>query len=867
VTATDLLGRDRELAELRRHGDAARAGRGRVVLVAGEAGAGKTALASAFAESSGLRTAWGSCHEESAGYEPWVPVLRALGRPLPALTGAAGTRFQLFDEVVDVVTGAGPVLIVLDDLHWADDSSLQLLHAVAAGIADAPVLVIGLHRPTPLLRTVARERVASEMPLRGLDPDAVAALAVRTAGHPLPASVTRDLWERSGGNPLFVRALTGLDSGTVPDSIRAVIGSRLARLPGAVQDTLRTAAVRGREFSPDGLDPDALDAAVDAGVLRADGRALRFDHVLLQEVLYAQLPAARRRELHVAAAAATTDLDLRAHHLRSAGALIDVAQARDATLAAARQARGQLAFEHAAAQFRAALELGPDDPALLLELAAAEYRAGAVERAWEACSAAADHGRARGDAAVMADAATLLRGITQSSVTPRIHALCRETLPLLDPADAVRTARVLAQLAVTADRFDPAAEPDLGERALAVAERAGDRTALAMALQARHSELLNVAHVRDRLALGARAIELDDESRCWGHSWRLDAFTELGDEAGAAAELAALSALVEHRREPWWLWRLGMIRACRAMTAGRFADAREYATAALATGRRGGNDAAEFFEITFAAELAELTGDGLTEAEAAVRRVTAGMPFIARGWLARVLLARGRRDEAAAIWAGLVPLLEAIPPPVLEWLVGTVGNAVLATSLDDSEAGKVLYGQLLPYADRFVGAAAHAPNQGPVSLFLGMLAALGADPGRAEEHLGDALAATRATGALPREAMTRVELARFRRRRRGPGDARIAEGHLEAARRIADRIGMRPLAARITAMRAAPALSAREDQVAALVAEGLSNRQIAGRLGLSERTAENHVTHILTKLGLDSRAAVAAWHTARARTD
>ncbi len=132
------------------------------------------------------------------------------------LTEAAGTQFQLFDDVVEVVTRTGPVLIVLDDLHWADESSLRLLQAVAAGIADAPVLLLGLHRaePIPLLRTVARERVTTEMPLRGLDPAAVAALAARTAGRPLTGAVTQALWERSGGNPLFVRALAGLDGGT-----------------------------------------------------------------------------------------------------------------------------------------------------------------------------------------------------------------------------------------------------------------------------------------------------------------------------------------------------------------------------------------------------------------------------------------------------------------------------------------------------------------------------------------------------------------------------------------------------------------------------------------------------------------------------
>jgi DNA-binding CsgD family transcriptional regulator len=142
-----------------------------------------------------------------------------------------------------------------------------------------------------------------------------------------------------------------------------------------------------------------------------------------------------------------------------------------------------------------------------------------------------------------------------------------------------------------------------------------------------------------------------------------------------------------------------------------------------------------------------------------------------------------------------------------------------------------------------------------------MLATVTEDSEVAERHLTAALATSRAAGSPPYEAISRVQFARLQLARRGPGDGPAAAANLDAALRIADRLGMAPLAAEARALRAqTPVLSIREEQVAALVAEGLSNRQIAGRLGLSERTAENHVTHILTKLGFDSRARIASWY-------
>jgi DNA-binding CsgD family transcriptional regulator len=244
------------------------------------------------------------------------------------------------------------------------------------------------------------------------------------------------------------------------------------------------------------------------------------------------------------------------------------------------------------------------------------------------------------------------------------------------------------------------------------------------------------------------------------------------------------------------------------------------------------------------------------------------MPYLARAWHADVLVGMGRLEEAAQLWDTVVPHLAAFPREAPEWVILGAGTAEVCVALEDRETAATAYAALLAYADRQVISGAHTPSYGPVSLYLGTLATLLGDESRAETHLGAALASAKETGSAPYEATAHLELARLLGRRRPRPPA--AAAHLDAALRLARRLGMGPLTAAATALRAATPtggeLTAREEQVAALVAEGLSNRQIAQRLRLSERTAENHVTHILTKLGFESRARIASWYTARQRT-
>ncbi|MDP9847032.1 ATP-binding protein [Streptosporangium lutulentum] len=918
-----FVGRARELADLERRVAAAREGGGALVLVEGEAGAGKTALAHSVARSArraGVRAAWGSCREGEGApaYQPWVQILRGLGRSSTVLLDPAvtetGSRFHVFEDVVGMLhdaAGDAGLLLILDDLHWADVPSIRLLQAVTSTVADSRLLVIGLCRtrdasshagPAEALRPLTRERAVTRLSLGGLAPAEVAELAARVLGRRPEPALLRTVDERAEGNPLFVLELLrlvetigSLDPG-LPGGVRHVVGRRLDGLPPETRRLLRHAAVLGREFTGEAVGAlvgeeiedvlDLLDPALAANVIRADGHSLRFTHVLTQEVLYAELPTVARRRLHAQAAdvvrstsAGEIPVDALAYHLRQSAPLGNAEEALRATRTAATRARAQLAYEHAAFQYRAALDLltlvpygAAQRPELLLELARCEFRSGAVEEAWRSCQAAADLGRATGGGAVVADAATVLRGISNSPVTAAIHVLCREALTMLGGSDEVREAKALAQLVITADPFAERGESDLGLRALRMAEATGDADARFLAMQARYTELVDGRHVLERLSIGERAIRLASETghheyAAWGHTWRLEAFWALGRRVQLDAELKAFGVVVAQLREPLWQWRLTLTRAAVALLEGRFEQARLLSDEALAIGLRAGHEGAEFVHLVFLAHMGLQDGAGLDQAEAAVRGFVETGPYLARSWHALVLAGMGRLDDAAALWEAITPHLAAFPRDAPEWIVSGAGNAQLCVAFDDRVTAAAVYEALLPYADRQVASGAHTPSSGPVSLYLGMLATLLRRWEAAGEHLHAALASCQAMGSAPYEAYTRLELARLLRLRPPSGTGAAADEHLDGAMRIARRVGMPSLLAHAETLHEARGragvLTPREEQVAELVAEGLSNRQIAHRLRMAERTAENHVTHILTKLGFDSRARVAAWYTAR----
>ena len=312
-----LVGRQLGIGVLRSAVDAAVGGTGGVVLVAGEAGMGKTALAAeavVFAKARGAVAIWGACWEGDGapGFWPWIQVVRALagdggeeaGRAVLAeLTGATGARggilgdesaarFRTYDVAVRYLRGQAaqrPVVVVVDDLHWADVSSLRLLVFLARHVRDAAVLVIGTYRDVEvavgdhpgrrLLGELAGQ--AELVQLAGLTAGEVGELLEMVCGEQPPTVLVRAVHDRTAGNPFFVRQIARLLASQgapldrapvtgVPPAVGEVLARRLARLPAEVVDLLAVASVVGRRFRI------AMVAAVARRGHRGGGAACRW---------------------------------------------------------------------------------------------------------------------------------------------------------------------------------------------------------------------------------------------------------------------------------------------------------------------------------------------------------------------------------------------------------------------------------------------------------------------------------------------------------------------------------------------------------------------------------------------------------------
>jgi DNA-binding CsgD family transcriptional regulator len=861
-----LVGRDGELAVLDSLVARAAAGAGGVVLVSGEPGVGKTRLAREAAERArGAVVSWGACRECEGAPPlwPWMQVVGWLGGERVSVGAADGpaVRFQLFEQIAHALresAAVAPRLVVVDDLHRADEASLRLLAYLSETLWPVPLGMIVTYRDTEVpaaslaagvIGSLARGDGGRRCQLGGLSEQSVAQW-LRSAG--VEDVDAGDLHARTGGNPLFISEsirlfAAGSRPGVPLRSVREVIGERLAPLPADCREALEVAAVLGRDFEYPPLAAAlrvsparavaALDAAVSARlVCPEDSRAgaYRFVHTLIRDAVEEQLAASRRAHLHARVFAALRDTgwgqpsDL-AHHAVQARPEVSDQVAADAARSAAEAADRLLAWEDAAAWWRTAIMLIPRghvDAGLQMQLGRSLLLAGSVDEARACFEAAAGEAARTGDGPTLA-ASALAAGDTVAEVTAD-----HELVALLDRAcrfpgvPAGTRARLLARWAI-ATYWQAGGQDQSRHASLAAVELAGqaeDTEALGAALIARQFTLRGPGFLEDRLAAGTAVLDIairtgDQELRFRAHQWLVPDRYQIGAIALAAADLEHMAAIAEAGRNPLQRWWVLIYRGLLAGFAGQNGQAEELAHEAAALGRRLGQPAADAYRVGQLGRIYWTTGR-LAELEGDIAGALARFPGLVTLRCMRALVAAtaGRAAEAAREIEALETGTFAALPRDSLYLASLAILGEAAVMCRAADLARPILDELLPYASR--------------NLIQGVPVGWGA----AAWHIARLQWLVGRRSDAARSAATAQRL----HRQWGAGGL----GH--------------PLAD-LGQQAATASLSRREREVLTLLACGQANSDVAAALGVSVHTVERHVANIFAKLNVTNRAGATAW--------
>jgi DNA-binding CsgD family transcriptional regulator len=881
-----------------------------------------------------LRADLGTGGGELTRLLPDLP-LRVGELPAPIPGDPDTERHRLFTAVADLLTAVSrrhPMLFVVEDVHWADGPTLLLLRHLARAAADARMLLLATFQDTQAevadevseaLVDLRRPEGVAPLGLSGLSDEEVAEFVRQAAGgdpdEDLPelahaiseltdgnAFLMTELWRtltESGAPEIANRTerLTGTlaELGT-PESVREVVSRRLSGLTSSTTEVLEAAAVAGPEFRLDvvrraaGLDErsllTALDEAVRSGIIQevpSAGLAYRFTHELLRRALFDRLTALRRAELHLRVGTALEDalpatagrgLADVAHHLAAAGSLGDRERAVDYNLRAARSAMGALAFEQAAACLRTALALGIESPAdqaeIQLELGTACHNAGSAADAIEAFTAAAEIGRAAGDADMLARAAIGLEDACWGEGRAHRGALelLEEASAALGEGESTLRIRLLSALSrVLAYRGDYGRAAIVYTNATEMARRLGDQRGLAILL-ARAYAARGTNTLDEILEMLTEARDLgdelgDDKIQEEAIGWRVVALIASGELAAARRDLAEFLEVAIQTRQPFWRFAAELIGSAIALCEGHLDEAEAGAEhsrelESLLRGREtSGIHGIQMFSIRREqGRLAEL---------APVIRVLAHDDGSAAAWrpgLSALLVELGMDDEARHELArvrhdGLAPLREGV------WLASLTYLTDACAAVRDEEVAALVRPKLAPHAGTTVIVGHGVACYGAADRYLGMLATTLGDWDVAEGHFDSALELNRRMGAATWLAHTAYEYGRMLLARGRVEDASRIASLLTEAAALAERIGMPTLLARISTLDSPTApgsvlpdgLSPREVEILRLVVRGLSNRQIGKALFISEHTAANHMRSILRKTSCANRTEAATY--------
>jgi hypothetical protein len=630
----ELIGRDHPAGILRAEINRAMSSHGGLVLVTGEAGIGKTTLVTAAAEDaqrSGALVLSGSCwdSESAPGYWPWVQVIRGLRRSATpeeraAAENAAGgglsillgeshnaeaiDDFRLYDAVTTALVSLShsrPVVVVLDDLHWADTASLKLLEFAAQHTWFERLLLIGTYRDVeveatdhplrPLMMPLLSK--ATTVTLTGLDEDQVAALMANTVGRAPEGELAAEVHRRTGGNPFFVEQTARLwHSGgsvtAIAPGVREALRRRLELLPKPVERLLATAAVLGREFHRQVLAAVAsapvphvdrlLDEAIATRlVIALGGGRFAFAHDLVRETLYESLDEKERRRQH---ALVITSLDqspaLRervlpadlARHAHLADGELEASRAVDHLLAAARDAGGRLSTDEAISHYRRAYQLADELPrrriVIGLDLIGALRHGNHSDEASRIYPDVIALVRELGDNQIMARVALSLYAAEDLPDQERLRSgLLEEAYTrLVGPQqDQLSTERMARELTV---------------RATVLARSGADDDALGFSLWAQHNAIWGPGSAGERAALTKELMEVarrtgDGEMEFFAASFRWVALLEAGDPR-YLDQVTEFVAITDRQGMPLSRMASSIDQAIIATLHGRFADAESF---------------------------------------------------------------------------------------------------------------------------------------------------------------------------------------------------------------------------------------------------------------------------------------------------
>ena len=647
------MGRQQEMAQLSAALYDALSGHGRIVMLVGEPGIGKTRTAqelAALAETRGAQLLWGRCYEEQGAppYWPWVQPIRGyvqqaaaeqlttemgpgaanIAEIIPELRGKlpdletprtlepGPARFRLFDSIATFLKNAAqrqPLMLVLDDLHWADRSSLLLLEFLAQEIGNSPLLLLGAHRDVELSRdhplsqtlgALVREQLFHRVQLDGLTRQEVGELVEGSAGITLTPEAAEVVHNRTDGNPFFVGEVTRqvtLENitqdetwaSTIPEGVRDAIGRRLNRLSDQCNQMLTTASIIGREFDfrllimlSGGVTQDQLLHVVEEAVsvhliedVRGQMDRYQFSHALIQQTVADAVTTSRRVRLHGRIAEALealygddseTHAAELAHHFGEAQTSTGITKLVRYSLLAGERALAAYAYEDAITHFEGGLvardialsgtEAASDEQSAALLFGLVRARGATVEldqlgEAFATLSRAFEYYVDVGNVA-QAVAAAEFPIAPPGLLIPGLAELLARAVTLV-PADSHEAGRLLSRyggiLGVAEGDYE-GAQQALGW-AISIARREGD-VALELQILANGAAVSgHHLHLQESVDNGLRAIELatGDEttvSEFLAHFWTAISLARMGDFDAARSHASVLRDLADRRSTP-----------------------------------------------------------------------------------------------------------------------------------------------------------------------------------------------------------------------------------------------------------------------------------------------------------------------------